>query len=73
LAPVLKDVLRYTPAQGWPPDMTDDARWWAMKALDGMPIADIAKMETGDDPDAADFEETISKALRRLGVTLRTE
>jgi len=73
LIPALEDVAAYTSAQGRPPDASNDARWWAMKALDSLPVQDIARRESGDHPDAPDLEETIARALRRLGMRTRTE
>ena len=71
--PVVERVASITPAQGRPPDARDDARWWAMTALDGLTIEDVARRVSHDHPDAADLEETIARTLRRLGTKARTK
>ena len=73
LLPALKDVAAYTAAQGRPPDVADDASWWAMTVFDELTVERIADKISDSCPTAADLDERIARALRRLGMSLRTK
>ena len=73
LLPALKDVAAYTAAQGRPPDVADDAVWWSITVLDGLSIERIADKISDSSPNPADLDERIARALRRLGMSLRTK
>lgn len=73
LVPALEDVAAYSSAQGRPPDAGKSARWWAMSALDDLTVEEIARRNTDDHDEAVDLEETIGRALRRLGMRARTK
>ena len=73
LLPALEVVAAYTAAQGRPPDVADDAAWWAMTVFDGLTVEQIADKISDSSPNAADLDERIARALRRLGMSLRTK
>lgn len=72
LMPAIEGLVALASGQGRRPDDQDHARWWAMTVFDGMTVQEIAEKDLNYDPDAADMEEMITKALRRLGIQPKT-
>lgn len=67
LVSALEEIVDFTPGQGRLPDTSSAAHWWALAEFKGLTVPEIAKRVSNDDPNAADFEDRISKALKRLG------
>jgi hypothetical protein len=67
LLPTLERMGTSARRPGRPPNSQDVSAWWAMSAVDGLTIPEIAARVSDNSPDSPNLEDRISKALQRLG------